>query len=762
MDANTPPPADPSEPAAPAAKPPRRSLPKLPQVSRRKLMIGAGAAAGLVIGYAVWPRRVPLNLPVSEGETLINAWLKIAPDGAISIAVPQAEMGQGVYTSLPQLLAHELGADWRRIAVEPAPLHPAYANLGFASAPETEASFLGDMGRWVARQVISRFAVQATGGSTSVRGFWEPLSLAGASARAILCAAAARRWGIDAEACDTVDGHVVAGSQKASFAELLADIDIDDAPDAPALRPAGTGNLLGRPLPRLDTPAKVDGSARFGADIRLPSMVYAAVRGAPLGAGPLATAQLPDDAKTGGVIGVVSGPDWYATVADTWWAARQALDLVDGSFEPGTLAASEDIDDALDQALHGNDGTVFAATGDVDAALAAGPLIAVDYSVPFLAHACMEPMTATVRYEGGKAEVWLPTQSATMVNWRVADALGIAETDVTVYPTLLGGGFGRKAEIDAAVQAALIAREIARPVQLIWHREEDIARDKFRPAAKARLRAVIDTNKAVAAFDIKIAAPNLSQSFMARNMPLLARGGDSEAMLEGAVDIPYAMPAFRAVHVDVPTPVPLGYWRSVGHSYTAFFVECFIDELSYAAGSDPLNFRLRLLPDGSREAEVLTMAASRGAFLGGGEDHVGHGIALHRSFGSIVAHVVEVEAPSIEQVKVRRVTSVIDCGRIVNPDIVKAQVEGSVVFALSAALHGQVRFAEGEAQQQNFDSYPLLRMDETPAIDVFIMASDAPPGGVGEPGVPPLAPALANAVYAATGERVRDLPFYRY
>ncbi len=750
------------DPASPEKKP--FALPKIsvPQISRRKLLIGAGAVAGLAIGYTVWPRNVPLNLAVRDDETLINGWLKIGADGRIVVAVPQAEMGQGVYTALPQILAHELGADWRMVAVEPAPLHPIYANTAMAGSPTDERGFFAGIAHWAAVEIIERNAIQITGGSTSVVSFWQPLRVAGAAAREMLCRAGAKRLDVDWEDCDTDDGFVIGGGQKIAFAELLGDIDVDDAPDEPTLRPEGTGKFLGAEVERLDIPSKVDGSAQFGADVRLENMVYAAVRSAPLGSDTLEEASLPKAALQGGVIGLVEGPDWYATVADTWWAARQALDQVDANFEVADLADSQVIDAALDEALHSDDGTVFVDEGDVEDVFAAGPVIAADYSVPFLAHACLEPMTATVRFENGKAEVWVPTQSASLVNWRVADALGIAERNVRVYPTLLGGGFGRKAEVDAAVQAARIAREIKRPVQLIWHREEDMARDKYRPAVKARLRGQVNEDKKIVGWDVKIAAPNLAESFMSRVLPLLARGGDSAEMLKGLDALPYAIPAFRAAHVEVPTPVPIGYWRSVEHSYAAFFNECFIDELAVAAGSDPLTFRLRMMDETSREAEVLKTVASMGGLMGGGEDHVGRGIALHKSFGSIVGQVVEVEAPSLEEVTLRRITCVIDCGRVVNPNIIRAQMEGSIIFGLTAALHGQIRFIEGESEQQNFDSYPLLRMDETPEIVVHIMKSDAPPGGVGEPGVPPVAPALANAVFAATGERLRDLPFYRY
>ncbi|MEO0499182.1 MAG: molybdopterin cofactor-binding domain-containing protein [Pseudomonadota bacterium] len=759
MDARTPTPPTAQSPAAPSAK---------SGLTRRKLLIGATAATGLVIGYAVWPRDRRLNLAVRPDEMLINGFLKIGNDGRVTVACPQAEMGQGVYTALPQLLAGELGADWRRVAVEPAPLHPLYANRAFvAEAGASMPALFGNIVNWAAITVVERLELQATGGSTSIKAFWEPLRLAGASARALLIAAAARKLDVDPGTLDTVDGYVVGKRGRIAFGELAPLVDPEDAPETPRLR--ADAPLIGRPVPRLDIPAKTNGSAQFGADVRLDGMVYATVRGAPFGAGPRAVFGAEAARETAGVLAVVDGVDnedgfggWYATVAETWWTARQALDLIDVEYEEGELADSEAIDAALLAALDDEDaGTAYIEVGDADAVLD-DETIEADYAVPFLAHACLEPMTATVRLTGDRAEIWVPTQSQSLIAWKVADALDIAADDVRIYPTFIGGGFGRKAEVDAAVQAAQIAKEVGRPVQLIWHREEDQARDMFRPPARARMRARIGPDKRIAAMSVKLAAPNLGASVTRRLMPFFASDGDSASMLRGMGALPYRVPAYHARHVDVPTPVTLGYWRSVEHSYAAFFEEGFMDELAAMAGVDPLTFRLRHMDRAGRPAKALILAASKGALSGVVSEGRGRGIALHSSFGSHVAQVAEVEMLSDEEIIVKRVTCVVDCGRVVNPDIVKAQMEGGIIFGLTAALHGRIRFVDGEPEAQNFDGYPLLRMDEAPDIDVHIVESTDAPGGVGEPGVPPIAPAVASAVFAATGRRVRTLPMLDY
>ena len=733
---------------------------KGPKVTRRQILVGTGGGFALAIGYAVWPRDRPINFPVGEDETLINAWLKFGQDGRITVAVPQAEMGQGVYTALPQLLASELGADWRMVGVEPAPLHPVYANRAFVEGVGSGMpSLLAGIARWAALTVVERFELQATGGSTSVKAFWDPLRIAGAAARELFVAAAGRQFDVDPDRLDTKDGYVVGEGRRVSFAELLPLVDPDDLPEAPRLRE--TASLIGKPLPRLDIPAKVNGSAKFGADVRLPGMVYAAARSAPIGAGSARTFGPAAARQADGVVGVTKGDGWHAVTANTWWQARQALDLVDVEYDGGKLASSAELEKDMEAALGDAErGEAPLDTGDVDGALAAGTMLSARYAVPFLAHACLEPMTATVRIDGSRAEVWVPTQSQTVTAWKVASALDMPMADVTVYPTLLGGGFGRKVETGCAVQAALIAKDIGRPVQLVWHREEDTARDTFRPAVRAEVRGAVGADKKITALDVKVAAPNLGSSMGGRMMGDWAnRGGSSASMVSGAIDLPYDIPNHRVSHADAATQIPLGYWRSVEHSYSPFFTETFIDELAERSGLDPLEFRLENMDRASRHARVLMLASSRGLLLAERDDAVGRGIAIHESFGSIVAQVAEVEAPSPDNIQVKRVTCVVDCGQVVNPDIVKAQMEGAIIFGLTAALYGRIDIENGEPMQQNFDGYPLLFMSEAPEIDVMIVPSTEPPGGVGEPGVPPIAPAVANAVYAATGTRLRQMPF---
>ncbi len=729
--------------------------------SRRNFLIGAGAVAGVAIGWSVWPRQRAWNLALAPGEAILNGWIKLGSDGHITVIVPQAEMGQGVYTSLPQILADELGADWRMVGVEPAPLHPLYANKILAGALTAGLpSFLQGIGGWVATEMVTRAAMQLTGGSTSVRSYFEPLRMAGAAAREMLCRAAAREWQVDWRDCDTAQGYVIHKANRLSFAALSGRVDPDDAPSEPTLRPDGRGALIGRSVPRLDVPAKVDGTARFGADVRLPDMVYASVRSGPLGATGLASANRGKAGRQPGLIATVEGPTWVAAVAQTWWAADRAVQQIAARYDHDGLADSGLVDAALIKGVRNADAELFRDEGDVDGAMQGVTPLRADYAVPFLAHACMEPMTATVRIASdGRVEVWAPTQSATLVNWAVADALGVSKQDVTVYPTLLGGGFGRKAEADACVQAAQIARQVKRPVQLVWSRAEDMMQGRYRPAARARMLGRIDAEKRIAVWDARIAVQPVGPGFMARNM---GRGdgkaGPDASAIEGAVELPYAVGAIRVGHAPVDSPVPVGYWRSVGHSYTAFFNEAFVDELAAAAGLDPLTFRLRMLDDKPRHAEVLKLVASKGGMVAGQSDGRARGLALHESFGAIVGQVIEVEMDGATNLKVRKVTCVIDCGRVVNPDIVRQQMESSIIFGLTAALYGKVGFERGWADVRNFDSYPLMMLGETPEIEVLIIDSNEPPGGVGEPGVPPVAPALVNAIAAATGERIRDLP----
>jgi isoquinoline 1-oxidoreductase beta subunit len=696
------------------------------------LLIGAAAGAGLAVGWAVWPRSAaPVAAPA--GERALGPHIRIGVDGRVIVVVAQAEMGQGIWSALAQIVADELGADWRAVAVEPAPIGADYAHPGLAL---DAAAGLYEPWRGLVlgagRQVARLLDFQITGGSTSVRAWESPLRAAAATARALLCAAAARQWGVDPAACDTAAGFVVHKANRLAFHALADRVDPDDAPDQPVLRRAGA--LAGRPLLRLDVPAKVDGSARFGIDVRMPGLAYAAIAQGPIGAvrAPFKAPPLPAGVQ------LVEQPGFVACVAPSWFAAQAALDalplrwsLVAGM--PGP-ALQRDVAALLSPggrpfAPGADIGKTVHRDGDLAARLAAGPIVTADYALPHLAHACLEPMTATARVADGRAEVWAPTQSASLARRAVAAALGLDADDVVVHPTMIGGGFGRKVEGDACAQAALIARAAGRPVQLIWSRAEDFGRDMFRPAVAARLHGRAGP-RGITAWDCAIAAPDVGAQFAARNIGSWA-----------------GRPAAGA-----------------GASFTGFIVESFVDELAASAGADPGAFRLAMLANRPRHAAVLravlAMAGPPGRVPGGkAGETLGRGMALVESFGSIVAQVAEVAVAGDGGLRVTRIWAAVDCGRVINPDTVEAQIEGGIVYGLSAALFGRITFSGGRVEQDSFSAYPLITMADCPAIFVQLLPSAADPGGVGEPGTPPVAPAVANALFAATGRRWRRLPF---
>lgn len=722
--------------------------------SRRGFLIGTGAALGLVVGYALWPRRYPNAWTAGEGEVLFGPWVKIGADGRVTVPVPQAEMGQGVMSGFAQIVADELGADWRMMAVEPAPWHPAYANLGMARAGTAGLpAMVRGLAARVGEEAIRRMNLQLTGGSTSIRNYHDDLRQAAAEARARLIAAVAREWGVAADDVDTRNGVVIYKANRMPFADAVKLVDGDVEPQSAPLRADAARPLVGRRLPRLDLPPKVDGSARFGADVRLPGMVYAAIRHGPIG-GRLAKASAPK-----GTV-LVKGDNWVATTGITSWEARRALDGIEASFTVEGRKAGPWIATDLIDAARGTAGEAVAQSGDVEAAFGGSPaVVTADYQLPYLAHACMEPMTATARIVGDRVEVWGPTQSLTLAHWNVAEALGVETDAVTIYPTLIGGGFGRKAEADAMIEAALIARAVGKPVQLIWSREEDIGSDRFRPPVAARMRGLASKD-ALFAWEARVAAPALGANFTARNMPRFAFGGEepNAGDIEGLDEIPYATEAFRAVHVPVSQPAPLGYWRSVGHSFSGFVVESFIDELALAAGADPLAFRLKLLGDRPRHARVLKAAADAAQWAEAPPKGFARGIAVHESFGSIVAMVVTAGLVN-RQIRIIEAVSAIDCGRVIAPDSVRAQLQGAAVMGLSAALGEAVTFADGEAVERNFHAYQVARMADMPSRFVTLLVESGEAlGGVGEPGLPPAAPALANALARATGRRMRTLP----
>ncbi|WP_199555020.1 xanthine dehydrogenase family protein molybdopterin-binding subunit [Sandaracinobacteroides hominis] len=722
--------------------------------SRRGFLIGTGATVGLVVGYALWPRTYPGGWTADEGETLLGPWVKIGPDGRVTVPVPQAEMGQGVMSGFAQIVADELGAAWKMMAVEPAPWHPDYANVGMAYlGTKSLPPMVRGLGSRIGVEVIRRMNLHLTGGSTSIKSYHDQLRGAAAEARQRLVAAAAKEWGVSAGDVDTADNFVVYKANRMAFADAVKLVDATaDVPEA-KLRAPSAQKLAGKALPRIDLPPKVDGSARYGGDVRLPGMVYAAIRHGPVGASKLVSAKAPAG------VTLVKGPSWVATVGATTWDARRMLESVEASFSVEGRKAGPWIAEELAKAASGDGGGVVAEEGDVEPRLGSVPVTA-EYSLPFLSHATMEPMTATARVTGGQAEVWGPIQSLTIGHMQVADALGLETDAVVIHPTIIGGGFGRKAEADAMVEAALIARAVGKPVQLIWSREEDMGSGRYRPPVHARMRGAVTPERGIAAWDARVAVPDVGNSFMSRNMPMMAKDkpGPSAPAIEGLAEIPYATESFRVAHIPIEQPVPLGYWRSVGHSFSGFVVESFADELAAAAGADPLNFRLELLKDKPRHAAVLKAAADAGRWNDPAPRGFARGIALHESFGSIAAMVVL--AGLVEgKVKVLEVATAIDCGRAIAPDSVRAQLEGAAIMGLSAAIGEAVTFEDGEAQQRNFHMYPVLQMADTPVrLVTVILDSGAELGGVGEPGLPCAAPALANALAKATGKRARSLP----
>ena len=728
-------------------------------ITRRRLIAGGGIGVGLVLAYAAWPRSYRPNLTAAAGESIFDAFLKIGEDGHVTVVVPQAEMGQGVYTSLPQILADELGADWRTVAVEPAPINPLYANdfLAKEAAEQALPGFLQDVGTWAAHEYALRSTLMITGGSSSVRGFEGKLRTAGAAARVMLCMAAAERWEVDWRACDTEDGFVTRGPERLRFGALAAEAAAMTPPSDLPLRAPAERKLSGRPLPRLDLPAKVDGSARFAGDVRLPDMVFAAIRQAPLGDSRLVTVDKAAADRIPGVVAVFEHPGWVAATATNWWAANRALDALAPRFATrGDVPDSAAIAAALRNALDG-DGTRFAAVGDVDAAFADTATLAQEYSVGLAPHAALEPMVATARVGGDRLELWLPTQAPAFARAAVARATGLAEAQITLYPMLLGGSFGAKLEAEAACQAAVLSLASKRPVQLMWSRAEDTLHDRFRPPALARMRARIGPAGRLLGWHAKIAAPSTAGALGRRLTGRAAVRDQAEAAaVEGAAP-PYAIPAYAVDHHPAAIGVPTGAWRSVAHSYTAFFTECFVDELAAQAAIDPLSFRMQLLGDAPRLAHCLSTAAALGGWEGGGAG-TGQGLACHSCFGSHVAMLAEIHVDTDRQVKVDRVVAVVDCGRMINPEIVRQQIEGGIVFGLGAALGGEIGVTRGLVDARNFDALRLPRLADCPEIVVELVRSAAPPGGVGEIAVPPIAPAIANALFATTAKRARRLP----
>ncbi|MDT9001579.1 xanthine dehydrogenase family protein molybdopterin-binding subunit [Paucibacter sp. APW11] len=743
------------------------------KLKRRSFLIAGGLlGGGVLLGVGLKPptareRLGEARLFQHEGQVALNAWVRITPQNEVVVALPRSEMGQGVHTALAMLVAEELDADWSQVRVEQAAVAKVYAN---AALLLNVVPMMSDDESWAARLTRSALQglgyalqLQVTGGSSSVRDAWEPMRLAGATARAMLVDAAAAMWQLKAEELTVAKGQVLhaASGRSASFG-ALADAAAKMAPRRDiAMKDPQHYQLIGKPVPRLDVAAKSNGSAQFGIDVRPEGLVYAAIRQSPVFGGTLKSFDAKAIGQQRGIIDVLPvGSNAVAVLADRYWRAAQALQQLPVVFDEGPHAALDSAQirqqllDALPQS-----GSGFRSEGDAAQQLAqAGKSIEALYEAPFLAHSAMEPINCTAQFKDGRLTVWCGTQVPDIARWRAAAVAGIASDHVDLHVPLLGGGFGRRLEVDMVEQAVELALKTkGRPVKLLWSREEDIQHDMYRPVALASFKAALDDQGRPLAWLNHVAAPSIGLATMERLLPKVAADAPDKNQVEGAFDLPYAVPNLSVRQHRVKTPVPIGSWRSVGHSYNAFFTEGFIDELAHAAGKDPFEYRRSLLAAKPRHTGVLELVAAKagwGQVLPAGR---ARGIALHESFGSWCAQVAEVSLEN-GQPRVHRVVCAIDCGLVVNPDTVEAQMQSAIVYGLSAALFGEITIKAGRVEQSNFPSYEAVRMAQMPQIEVHIVPSRAAPGGVGEPGTPPIAPAVANALFALTGQRLRKLP----
>ncbi len=722
-------------------------------IDRRQLLVAGGIGTGLIVAWNLWPRDYPTTLVANPGETPFGAYLKIGEDGHVTVAVPQAEHGQGIWTTLPQIVADELGADWRTVAVEAAPLSPLYANaLGLDDLLEGMPTGV----------TAANPAPMLTAASSSIRRFEDPARDAAATARALLCMAAARRWDADWRACSTAAGFVVLGRQRLRFAELAAAAAKLTPPDPLPIGVQGAGKLMGQDLPRLDAPAKVDGSVNFAGDIRLPDMVHAAIRQGPLGDSRLARVDRAAADRVRGVLSVVETQRWVATVATTWWAASKGLEALAPRFETrGPRIDDASIAGALDGAFEKN-GHRIATTGDLSGVFRGAVLFTATYRASAGVHAAIETPAATARFNDGRLELWLATQAPGLARAAAARAAGLAEEAVLVHSMQIGGSMGQGLDTQCTEQAAILAVKIGRPVSLTWSRGEAMLHDEYRLPAVARMAARLGAGGAILGWQAKIAAPPTGVELARRLVPgfgtRMAQGANgADAYAVGGAVPPYRLPAIAIDHHPADIGIPTGHFRGGGHGLTCFFTESFLDELAHAGRSEPMSFRIGMLGGEPRLARCLSTAASLGGWEGGVQGS-GQGIAAHAFRGSYVAVMAEAHMGDDGRPVVDRLVAAVDCGRMVNPDIVRQQIEGGLIVGLAQALGGATGFDRNLATLRGFDRLWLPRLADTPDITVELIRSGEAPGGVSELAIPPVAPAIANALHAATGYRIRRLP----
>ena len=702
--------------------------------SRRAFLQASGAAGGaLLLGFHL-PLASAANAQARE-PFAPNAFIRIDRKGKVTLIMPQVEMDQGIYTAVAMILAEELDVTLDEVRLEHAPPSDALYGNPF-------------------------FRIQVTGNSNSVRAFWTPLRTAGAGARALLVGAAARRWRTDPSACRTESGKVIhpASGRTVAYAALVEEAGRLTPPREPQLKAVADFKLIGKPLKRLDTPEKVNGKAVYGIDVLPPGVKFATLLACPVFGGKVGHV---DDSKAKQVPGVrqiVALEDLLAVVGDHMWAATRGLAALEVTWDEGANArvTSEQVWEQL-RAASEKTGAIAKTAGDVTQALASGERLEAAYELPFLAHATMEPMNCTVHLKPDACEIWVGSQVLSRVQAVAAQLTGLPLDRVTVHNHLIGGGFGRRLEVDYVAKAVRIAKHVDGPVKVVWSREEDIGQGIYRPVYRDRLAASL-ANGRIVGWSHRITG----SSIIARWLPPAFQKGIDIDAVDSAADIPYDIPNLQVEYVrDEPPAVPTGFWRGVGPNNNVFAVESFIDELAKKAGRDPLDFRRDMLAKAPRLRAALELAASKAGWGTALPARAGRGIAAQGAFGSYIATVAEVEVDNNGDVHVQRIVTAVDTGIVVNPDTVVAQLQGGLIFGLTAALYGQITIDKGRVQQSNFHDYRMLRIHEVPKIEVHLIQSGEAPGGIGETGTTAAPPALGNAIYAATGIRLRRLPIDR-
>ena len=701
----------------------------------RRMFLRAGAAAGGGLMLSLSLPFASSEVEATDGDSFVpNAFIRIDGDGQIVLTMPYVEMGQGTYTAIPMLIAEELEVDLKQVRLEHAPPNEKlYAN-----------PLLG---------------VQATGGSTAIRAAWKPMREAGAVARTMFVSAAAKRWNVDPASCRAQSGEVLHAptGRRLKYGELAADAARLPVPENVALKHPEDFKLIGRPAKRLDTPAKVNGTAVFGIDVRPPGVKIATLAQSPVFGGRVKSVDDTAAKAVKGVSQIVRLDDAVAVVADHMGAAKKGLAALAIEWDDGSHAklSTADIAAELEKATL-NSGPVAQNIGDVDKAMASAVTkIEAIYQVPFLAHATMEPMNCTVHVRKDGCEVWVGSQVIGRAQVVAAKTAGLPLDKVVAHNHLIGGGFGRRLEVDGVTRAVQIAQQVDGPVKVVWTREEDIQHDMYRPYWFDRISAGLDEKGMPIAWNHRYAG----SSVIARWLPPAFNNGLDPDSTEGAIDLVYSLPNMHVEYLRVEPPgIPTAFWRSVGPSHNVYVTESFVDELAAAAKQDAVAYRRALLDQAPRAKAVLELAAEKAGWGRSLPQRVGRGVSVQFVFGTYMAQVAEVEVSKNGAVRVRRVVCAVDCGTVVNPDTVQAQIQSAIIFGITGALYGEITLKNGRVEQTNFDTYQMLRMNEVPAIEVHIIQSSEPPGGMGEPGTSAIVPAVTNAIFAATGKRVRKLP----